>query len=122
MLKYMYINILGGLTMGNMTTFMDFEVRKSQKEHLQVAQQKQDAELDLAIRNYNEALAEAVVYQKNDQTIPEEIITKAIGRRPSSNLDTPDMDTMIMQLEEIRRYQKNRKLFHDKVISASKKM
>lgn len=108
--------------MGNMTTFMDFEVRKSQKEHLQVAQQKQDAELDLAIRNYNEALAEAVVYQKNDQTIPEEIITKAIGRRPSSNLDTPDMDTMIMQLEEIRRYQKNRKLFHDKVISASKKM
>ena len=115
----MYINILGGLTMGSITTFMDFEVRKSQKKHLQVAQYKQDTELDLAIRNYNEALAEAVIYQKNDQTIPEEVITKAIGRRPSSNLDTPDMDTMIMQLEEIRRYQKNRKLFHDKVISAA---
>ena len=46
--------------MGNITTFMDFEVRKSQKKHLQVAQYKQDTELDLAIRNYNEALAEAV--------------------------------------------------------------
>lgn len=87
------------------TTFMDFEVRKSQ----------QDAELDLAIRNYNEALAEAVNYQKNQQCIPEEVITKAIGRRPSSNLDTPDMDTLIMELDEIRRYQQNRELFMHKV-------
>lgn len=50
--------------MGSITTFMDFEVRKSQKKHLQVAQYKQDTELDLAIRNYNEALAEAVIYKK----------------------------------------------------------
>ena len=111
----MYINILGGLTMDNMTTFMDFEVRKSQKEHLQVAQYKQDTELDLAIRNYNEALAEAVIYKKQQLCIPEEIITKAIGRRPSSNLDTPDMDTLIMELDEIRRYQQNRELFLHKV-------
>ena len=111
----MYIITLGGFNMSNMTTFIDFEVRKSQKEHLQATEQKRDAELNLAIRNYNEALAEAVAYMKKHETIPEETITKAIGRRPSSKLDTPDMDTLIMELEEIGRYRKNRELFLHKV-------
>lgn len=65
--------------------------------------------------SYNEAFAEAVVYLKNDQPIPEAVIEKAIGKKPSSGLDTPDMDTMMMQIEECNRYRIERESFIDKV-------
>lgn len=66
-------------------------------------------------RSYKEAFAEAVVCLKNKQPIPEELIEKAIGKEPSSCLDTPDMDSMMMQIEECNRYRMERENFLDNV-------
>lgn len=97
--------------MCSITSFIDFSTRKIQKENLLLKEQQQNAELNLVIHNYHIALAEAVLYIQSRQPIPEKVIAKAIGSKPSSSLNSESSNTIFFKMEECREYQLKRDLF-----------